>query len=49
MKLENITYSIPWNLFLITLGSVIIGIGLTIVQSGSPALCMASITSLRSA
>ena len=28
MKLENIAYSIPWNLFLITLGSVIIGIGL---------------------
>ncbi len=28
MKLQNITYSIPWNLFLITLGSIIIGIGL---------------------
>ncbi len=28
MKFENITYSIPWNLFLITLGSIIIGIGL---------------------
>jgi len=28
MKLQNITYSIPWNLFLITLGSVILAIGL---------------------
>ena len=28
MKLQKITYSIPWNLFLITLGSIIIGIGL---------------------
>lgn len=28
MKLQNITYSIPWNLFLITLGSIIFGIGL---------------------
>ena len=28
MKLHNITYSVPWNLFLITLGSIIIGIGL---------------------
>ncbi|MCF6246399.1 MAG: YitT family protein [Desulfobacula sp.] len=28
MKLQNITYSIPWNLFLITIGSIIIGIGL---------------------
>jgi uncharacterized membrane-anchored protein YitT (DUF2179 family) len=28
MKLQSITYSIPWNLFLITLGSIIIGIGL---------------------
>ncbi len=28
MKQQNITYSIPWNLFLITLGSLIIGIGL---------------------
>ena len=28
MKLDNITYSVPWNLFLITLGSIIIGIGL---------------------
>ncbi|MBW2655595.1 MAG: YitT family protein [Deltaproteobacteria bacterium] len=28
MKFQNITYSIPWNLFLITLGSIIIGIGL---------------------
>lgn len=27
MKLQNITYSIPWNLFLITLGSLIFGIG----------------------
>jgi len=31
MKLQNITYSIPWNLFLITLGSIIIGIGLKAV------------------
>jgi len=28
MKLSNITYSIPWNLFLITLGSIIFSIGL---------------------
>jgi len=28
MKLQSITYSIPWNLFLITLGSIITGIGL---------------------
>ncbi len=28
MKLQNFTYSIPWNLFLITLGSIIIGVGL---------------------
>jgi uncharacterized membrane-anchored protein YitT (DUF2179 family) len=28
MKFQNITYSIPWNLFLITLGSLIVGIGL---------------------
>jgi len=28
MKFQNITYSIPWNLFLITLGSVILAIGL---------------------
>ena len=28
MKFQNITYSIPWNLFLITLGSFIVGIGL---------------------
>ncbi|WP_457552059.1 YitT family protein [Desulfobacula sp.] len=28
MKFKNITYSIPWNLFLITLGSLIVGIGL---------------------
>jgi uncharacterized membrane-anchored protein YitT (DUF2179 family) len=28
MKLQNITYSIPWNLFLITLGSIILCIGL---------------------
>jgi uncharacterized membrane-anchored protein YitT (DUF2179 family) len=28
MKLQNITYSVPWNLFLITLGSVILAIGL---------------------
>jgi len=31
MKFQNITYSIPWNLFLITLGSVITGIGLKAV------------------
>ncbi len=31
MKLQNITYSIPWNLFLITLGSIITGIGLKAV------------------
>ncbi len=28
MKFQNITYSIPWNLFLITLGSLIAGFGL---------------------
>ncbi len=28
MKLQNITYSIPWNLFLITAGSLLIAIGL---------------------
>jgi len=28
MKFKNITYSIPWNIFLITLGCVIAGIGL---------------------
>jgi uncharacterized membrane-anchored protein YitT (DUF2179 family) len=28
MKFQNITYSVPWNLFLITLGSVILAIGL---------------------
>ena len=28
MKFKNITYTIPWNLFLITLGSLIAGIGL---------------------
>ncbi|MBC8440037.1 MAG: YitT family protein [Deltaproteobacteria bacterium] len=28
MKFQNITYTIPWNLFLITLGSLIAGIGL---------------------
>lgn len=28
MKLQKMSYSIPWNLFLITLGSVIVGIGL---------------------
>ena len=28
MKLQNITYSIPWNLFLISVGSLIVGIGL---------------------
>ncbi len=28
MNLQKITYSIPWNLFLITLGSVVVGIGL---------------------
>ncbi|MCP3873573.1 MAG: YitT family protein [Desulfobacteraceae bacterium] len=28
MKLQNITYSIPWNLFLITIGSIILGVGL---------------------
>jgi len=31
MKFQNITYSIPWNLFLITLGSLIVGIGLKAV------------------
>lgn len=28
MKLQNITYSIPWNLFLIGVGSVILAVGL---------------------
>ena len=28
MKLQNITYSVPWNLFLISIGSLIFGIGL---------------------
>ncbi len=28
MKFQNITYSIPWNLFLITLGSLILAVGL---------------------
>jgi uncharacterized membrane-anchored protein YitT (DUF2179 family) len=28
MKIQNFTYSIPWNLFLITLGTVILGTGL---------------------
>jgi uncharacterized membrane-anchored protein YitT (DUF2179 family) len=28
MKFQKISYSIPWNLFLITIGSIIIGIGL---------------------
>lgn len=28
MKFQNITYSIPWNLFLITVGCLIFGIGL---------------------
>jgi len=28
MKFQNMTYSIPWNLFLITLGSIIFSIGL---------------------
>jgi len=28
MNFQKITYSIPWNLFLITLGSIIVGIGL---------------------
>ncbi|MFH2058955.1 MAG: YitT family protein [Pseudomonadota bacterium] len=28
MKLQQISYSIPWNLFLITLGSIFFGIGL---------------------
>lgn len=28
MKFQNFTYSVPWNLFLITAGSVIVGIGL---------------------
>jgi len=31
MKLQNITYSIPWNLFLISLGSLIVGVGLKAV------------------
>ncbi|CCK81126.1 MULTISPECIES: YitT family protein [Desulfobacula] len=31
MKLQNLTYLIPWNLFLITLGSIIFGIGLKAV------------------
>ena len=28
MKFQNITYSVPWNLFLITLGSFILAVGL---------------------
>jgi uncharacterized membrane-anchored protein YitT (DUF2179 family) len=28
MKLQNITYSVPWNLFLISIGSLIFGVGL---------------------
>ncbi|MBU0970581.1 MAG: YitT family protein [Proteobacteria bacterium] len=28
MKFQNITYSIPWNLFLITLGNLILAVGL---------------------
>ncbi|WP_022668699.1 YitT family protein [Desulfospira joergensenii] len=28
MKIQNITYSVPWNLFLITAGSIILSIGL---------------------
>jgi len=28
MKFQNITYSIPWNLFLITMGSIILAVGL---------------------
>ncbi len=28
MKFQDITYSIPWNLFLITLGSFILAVGL---------------------
>lgn len=31
MKFQNIAYSIPWNLFLITIGSIITGIGLKAV------------------
>ena len=31
MKLKHITYSVPWNLFLITLGSIIVAIGLKAV------------------
>jgi uncharacterized membrane-anchored protein YitT (DUF2179 family) len=31
MKFNDITYSIPWNLFLITLGSIIFGIGVKAV------------------
>ena len=31
MKFQKISYSIPWNLFLITIGSIIIGIGLKAV------------------
>lgn len=36
MKFKNITYSIPWNLFLITLGSIVFGIGLKaiVIPSG---------------
>jgi uncharacterized membrane-anchored protein YitT (DUF2179 family) len=30
-KLQNYAYSLPWNLFLITLGSIIFGIGLTAI------------------
>jgi uncharacterized membrane-anchored protein YitT (DUF2179 family) len=28
MKFQNITYSVPWNLFLITLGSILVAVGL---------------------
>ena len=28
MKFQNITYSVPWNLFLITVGNLILSIGL---------------------
>ncbi len=31
MKLQNITYSVPWNLFLISIGSLIFGVGLKAV------------------
>jgi hypothetical protein len=28
LNFQNITYSVPWNLFLITQGSIILAIGL---------------------